>query len=368
MVKDLSVDLNSLTKLHTLDLVGSISAVHGLSSTLTDLDLRLTHFSDLGALRHLVSLTRLDISGSSVDDLQGLSSFQCLRELNLGNGDPFDWWDDDLELPTVESVQLSYYACGSDHNEIDVTLIADTFPNLVRLDLSGSNACNVESLSACQKLITLVAEDDVVPYYDCDHLASLTTLTELNLKGSHMITNINGLSQLGQLRKLNLSRTSVEDLSPLRELTKLTCLDVSDTYVSGLRPLSQLKLYHLEIRNVAACFEGLHVQELLHLDMRITRVRSLHSLGPALCPSLVVVSRLLMGLVGQIESIDFLRGANSLCVLMLDGSEVTDLSVLTALPSLRWLDVENTRLEGCQELSQLARNIPHFSHSPRPAS
>ena len=56
-----------------------------------------------------------------------------------------------------------------------------------------------------------------------------------------VVTDLEPLRELSQLRSLDLGNTQISDLEPLRELTKLRELILIDTQVSDLAPLVNMK-------------------------------------------------------------------------------------------------------------------------------
>jgi hypothetical protein len=68
-------------------------------------------------------------------------------------------------------------------------------------------------------------------------LQRLTGIDELDVSNNEYIVTIEPLSQLVNLRTLNISRTSTTDLTPIRNLTELVTLNISNTEVEDLTPL-----------------------------------------------------------------------------------------------------------------------------------
>ena len=75
---------------------------------------------------------------------------------------------------------------------------------------------------------------------DIQGLEKMTNLTRLSLDGNRDITDLSPLSQLTNLKDLNLSNTGATDLSPLAGLTNLTKLNIANPDISDLSPLSNL--------------------------------------------------------------------------------------------------------------------------------
>ena len=75
---------------------------------------------------------------------------------------------------------------------------------------------------------------------DVRGLEKMTGLTQLSLDGNRDITDLTPLSQLTNLKDLNISNTGAADLSPLSGLTNLTKLSIANPEISDLSPLSNL--------------------------------------------------------------------------------------------------------------------------------
>ena len=70
-------------------------------------------------------------------------------------------------------------------------------------------------------------------------LQGFTSLTELDLSGSS-ISDISPLAQLTHLTTLGLGGSSISDISPLAQLARLTTLVLSGSSISDISPLAQL--------------------------------------------------------------------------------------------------------------------------------
>ena len=75
---------------------------------------------------------------------------------------------------------------------------------------------------------------------DIQGLEKMTNLTQLSLDGNRDITDLSALSQLTNLKDLNISNTGAANLSPLAGLTNLTKLAIANPDISDLSPLSNL--------------------------------------------------------------------------------------------------------------------------------
>ena len=74
---------------------------------------------------------------------------------------------------------------------------------------------------------------------DISPLTQLTELEELTLRGT-AVSNLHGIDRLTSLRKLDLAATEVRDLTPLTSLPSLEVLSIEGVPVADLRPLRDM--------------------------------------------------------------------------------------------------------------------------------
>lgn len=205
-----------------------------------------------------------------------------------------------------------------------------------------------------------------------DQLKQITAIDSVDLSNNRFIINLEPLTQLLDLKQLNLANTHVTDLSPLRNLTELTDLDVSNTLVSDISALRYcLKLEKLNMANSTvtdiSVFEKLTA--LREVDMagdnindfspleninsaKILNLRSsgIHDL--TVMDSLTELNELdLSG--NAIQDVNGLRELKQLTLLKLDSTQVNDLSPLASLINLRILSINNTQINNFDALHEL---------------
>jgi Leucine Rich repeats (2 copies) len=161
---------------------------------------------------------------------------------------------------------------------------------------------------------------------DLSPLRTLTVLRSLDL-ASTAISDLHDLQTLVALESLDLSHTQISDVSPLTTLTTLLSLDLSRTQVADLSPLQTLTA----LRNLN--LSGTQVADLSALRA-LTALQSLHLFET------------------QVADLSPLKTLVALRDLGLYGTRVTDLSPLHTLIGLRRLDLSSTRiLRVCPERS-----------------
>ncbi len=159
-------------------------------------------------------------------------------------------------------------------------------------------------------------------------IKKLAEIQELDLEGNRFIVDVEPLSRISQLRKINLSHTQITDISPIRNLNKLEMLDISYTGVSSIEALKyarDLRTFHLDHTPVH------------NIDV-ISRMPELETLT----------------LNGTFVT-DFtpLSGAGKLKYLECAYTEISDFSTLNNLTALEKLNVKGTNLSSAESLSTL---------------
>jgi len=169
---------------------------------------------------------------------------------------------------------------------------------------------------------------DSVSLHDIREMTSIDTL---DLSGNQFIQNIEPLSQLLDLRRLNIAHTAVSDLSPLRNLTNLVNLNVSHTATTDLTPLRYcLSLERLNLSNTPV--------DSLTILGRLINLKSLD--------------------LSKTKVIDFspLKKIETLKTLNISRTSINDLDVLDSLSYLHTLDISHTNVDtlaGIQQLKKL---------------
>ena len=254
------------------DGITSLVGIQNLTS-LTYLDLSLNSINDISTLSGLTSLTYLDLSGNLLSDISALSGLMRLSGLWLG------------------------------HNSISDVGALSGLTSLTSLSLGSNSISNISALSG------------------------LTSLQNLYLY-SNSISDVGALSGLASLTYLDLGGNSISDVSALGGLTSLTYLALYGNLLSDLSPLSglanleDLRLHINSISDLSA-LSGLTSLEGLYLDYN------------------------------SISDIGVLSGLTSLSVLSLGHNSISDVSALSGVTSLRFLYLENNSISDIGAMSGL---------------
>jgi len=164
------------------------------------------------------------------------------------------------------------------------------------------------------------------------------------------IINLEPLSELSDLTYLNISNTSVDDISALRNANKLKVLQANSTLIEDLSSLKYcITLEELEIANTNV--SDLQVLQALHnlkkLDISNTMVSRLQNLKN--CTSLTNIS--LSGC--KISNIVPLQDLTQLTSVDVSKTSIRDLTPLSQLKDLQSLNISGTAVINLEPLSQL---------------
>jgi len=184
---------------------------------------------------------------------------------------------------------------------------------------------------------------DIVPF-----IRKATMLEEIDISNQVEISHIKPLSELTQLKKLNISGTSVQSIVPLRNLTTLEELDVHLTLVDDLGPLR----YCLGIQSLNISSTNIRDIDIIQ---NFSNLKNLHA-DELTIDSIAVIGKNTdledLSLAGvEAKNFQFLQHLTKLEFLNVSNSNISDLSGLKGMKSLRTLDVSGTPVESIESLS-----------------
>jgi hypothetical protein len=242
--------------------------------TLRQLTAKNTSVQDGAVLQENVLLERIDLEGSPILSIAGLTVLPKLNYLNVNasqvkevefpeflqkrpdvsiiyrSDSLFSWWeglDEDWKQVLSEQFKLSSSPNTDElHHLTAVASLAlervsftslaplTIFTNLRKLVVFDSPTRILTPLSQLTKLTSLTLSQ--MPAIDYLPIAGLVTLEELDLSNTG-IEELLALSKLTNLKKLNLSGTNIKSLKGLEPLKKLEELDVASTDLRSLKVL-----------------------------------------------------------------------------------------------------------------------------------
>jgi Leucine-rich repeat (LRR) protein len=159
-------------------------------------------------------------------------------------------------------------------------------------------------------------------------IRTIAAIEALDLSYNPYLQNFAPLTQLVNLRSLNLARTHISDLAPIRNLTELTELNLSGTSVKNLDALRYAdKLEKLDISHTLIAD--------LSIVQKFTELRHLNISGT------------------PVVDLAPLANHEALTQLELSGCKVSNLEPITSISSLKELNISNTSISHLNNLSGL---------------
>jgi len=210
--------------------------------------------------------------------------------------------------------------------------------------ISQHQLLTIVSLDASDRNLTSLIGIDLMP-----------NLIELDLK-NNQISNLEPLKNLKHLKKLNLRNNDLTDLSPLALLTNLTYLNIhSNLIITSIQPLSGLEnlrtliMAYVPIGDEITLLENF--KHLVHLNLRGCDVTDLEPIF-----QLENLEYLNLHSNPEISSTTSLKNLSNLKALILANIPVGDsIETLSNLPQIEYLNLRKANLTDIQSLTKLTR-------------
>ena len=322
--------LNDLANLQVLalnsNLLADVSSLNNMPS-LVEIDLSTNDITTIADLSNLVNLESVDLSYNLISSVSALESLP-IKELNIMNTDIGDL-NAVANFTELESLKAGfrYIWKGDEHYLLTQKYEIEDhfFMGLTGVEtLVGHN--NLKSLY----LGTLNGEGD-------EALKQLATLTNLETLVFHQYSGAedpNVLGSLVNLKELVLDSGGIGfyDVSFLANLTKLEKLSIETfcyvedlSVISGLTNLKELRMYKYgEDLSFLTGLKNLRLLELKNWD-------TVNDYSPLLA----------------LDNLEYL-------VLEGEGIAVNDLSIISQLESLKFLDIESAQINNIKDVGQLS--------------
>ena len=249
----------------------------------------------------------------------------------------------------------------TDPDQLPIEIAKSIFSFVTPLDTGRSRRVSQGWKS---KLSTLMSQYDLLKGFPRDVLndetfqtliEQLPEIVHLNISHQPQVSNISALaSRCSELKSLDLTGTSVTDISPLRSCSKLTSLkliglqglrDIS--YLSSCSELEFLDLSRSGVTNISALSS---CSMLKSLDLSGTRVSTISALGS--CSNLENL-RLLNCI--WVSSISPLKSCSKLKDLNLFRTNVSNISDLQSCSELEHLNLHQTRVSDTSALNSCSK-------------
>lgn len=268
--------LGKLTNLNYLSLarteIDDISPLINLSE-LQEIDLSNTRISNISPLQNILGLETLNLENSRVDKLEALDAMTRLKFIKADGSRiqeaeviKFKSKQPDALITYQTERLMSWWEGLPEHwSELfSARLKLQDRPTATQLqqiadlrELHISDNLAFDNLSPLQPLVlleTLVLQSTLVSQLDV--LATLKNLRKLEIPGNP-VSQIGPLSSLSQLEELNMENTAVSDISAISGLTSLRVLNVSGTQIRNLKPigglsaLEELSVYNTRLKSLS---------------------------------------------------------------------------------------------------------------------
>lgn len=178
----------------------------------------------------------------------------------------------------------------------------------------------------------------------------MSAITEIDLSNNQYIQNIEPLTRLTNLQRLNISGTSISDLAPIRNLTELTAIDASHTNVADISFLKYAsKITHLNVERtpIADISVVKKMPALQVLDVSGTKATDFTPLTDLTALMYVDVSET------ALQTLIPFQNLTSIQVLDISSTQVSDLHPITALKALSELYIDSTKVINSTPMSEL---------------
>ncbi len=203
-------------------------------------------------------------------------------------------------------------------------------------------------------------------------IKNITSIEELNLSNNQYLQSFEPLSQLKNLKTLDLSYSNANDLTPIRNLTELIELNLSHTKVSDLSPLKysnnllKLNISNTEVIDITILQRMAKLQSLNLSNTKVIDINPIAGLT-----ELIVLNTKATPLsdVTAIENLTHLTDLNisktlvqdlaplknlkDLSTLVVDSTQIKGIAPLASLGNLKVLHANNTLISDLQPLQKL---------------
>ncbi|UII21133.1 leucine-rich repeat domain-containing protein [Fulvivirga ligni] len=203
-------------------------------------------------------------------------------------------------------------------------------------------------------------------------IKNITQIDELDISGNKYITNIEPLSALNNLKRLDISKTNISDLKPIRNLTKLEELNVSNTQITTLEALKYastlkyLQAHHTPLTDISVVAR---LPKLQNFIINHTSVTDFSPLAGAKQLQVLDVAKTSMMEMSSLSGLQALAELNvtatnidnfgpigslpKLEILKADSTPVYNLTPLQTLPQLKVLSINYTTIDNLSPLSAI---------------
>ena len=313
--------------------LGKMSGTIDSSELMFIEELRLSNrgIRDLTGINYFTNLDYLEASNNNITDLSPLSGHPSLRNVNLG-----DNLITDItalgQIPNLEYIHLW------NNRVTDISTLASA-TSLRSLYISNNNVQDLSVISTLPRLNQLSIENNK-PINNAEMLRPLvnSAVSRLQLEGLN-IESLGPITEMVNLRQLDLSRTQITDISGLDKLSGLEEITLRELGVKDYSPLKNLTF----LKSINLSWNNLG-------DEQINDFFSPGSFG--------YLEKFRCSECG-ISDLSFLKNLPFIEEVELGNNEISDISPLLELLYLERIYIERNQIRditGLADLLQLGRN------------
>jgi hypothetical protein len=189
---------------------------------------------------------------------------------------------------------------------------------------------------------------------DLSKLYQFVAVDSLNLSGKRQITHLRPLSELRDLKFLDISQTTIADLSPIANITLLESLNLSNTPTAAIKFIKysdRLRFLDISATPIEDISELINLSNLQVLKAANTSIQSFAVLNQF--KQLIELDLTESGF----NSIENIKDLGVLESLTLSKNYILNYSLLSNLRSLARLDLSETNFEDLSSLSTLTKLV-----------
>lgn len=186
---------------------------------------------------------------------------------------------------------------------------------------------------------------------DLDWLYRFVSIDSLNISGNRAISSLAPLSELRDLKVIDISNTAITDLAPISNVTFLESLNLSNTPTVDIQFIKYSdRLKHLDISNtgIEDISQLLNLKSLVSLKAQKTPIMSFAVLNEF--KNLIKLDLPESGF----NNLENIKDLNKLENLGLSGNFMINFTALSGLNSLKSLDLSQSNLQDLSPLTSLA--------------
>ncbi len=347
-------ELCSMTGLTSLDMSGmdlqDLDFLSGLTQ-LKELDLGYNDFNNIDDLKTLTSLETLYLTHGDMTDIEVLENLDNLQILDIGSAQDVESLAPLQNLTNLKELHVDFVDAAETWEGREVIQYLCSNGQLENLDMAGVDVTNLDFLKGASDLRVLDVSYSTLE--DIGGIENLTKLEELDLSSNEGTFSLEALLWLANLKTLDLNKSDVEDISMLSFVTSLETLDLSynslqDGDLEDLMPwltnLKDLDLSHNELQDIS------FLQELEGLETLSLRYNEISDLSPL--QNLCNLQECDLE-ENPVRGIEPLGGLTNLRKLYLSGDGICELEPLGNLTRLERLDISNAAVEDYTSLAGL---------------